>query len=114
VVFVDEAAEEVAALDRRGRRRDDVTARIGWCELERSVRSLRVVVGEVGAEGVLEVAAADDQEPVEALVSDRADEGLRVGVRLRCADRCVDDVMSSLRKTSSKAALNLLSRSWIR
>jgi hypothetical protein len=37
---------------------------------------------------------------------------LRVGVRLWCPDRCVDHlVIPSLRKTSSKAAQNLLSRS---
>ena len=40
---------------------------------------------------MFEVAAAEDQQPVEALVSDGADEALGVGVCLRRADRCADD-----------------------
>jgi len=40
---------------------------------------------------VFEVAAADDQEPVETFRSDGADEPLRVGVRLRRLHRRVDD-----------------------
>jgi hypothetical protein len=44
----------------------------------------------VAPEYVLEVAAADDQEPVEAFRSDGADESLRVGVPLRRLHRSVD------------------------
>jgi hypothetical protein len=39
---------------------------------------------------VLEVAAAEDQQPVEALTADAADEALSVGVCLGCTDRRVD------------------------
>ena len=51
-----------------------------------------VVVGCVGAEDVFEVMAADDQQPVETLGADRADEALGVGVCLRRADRCLDNL----------------------
>jgi hypothetical protein len=39
-------------------------------------------VRQVGAEDLLEVAAADDQEPVEALAADAADPALHMGVRV--------------------------------
>jgi RimJ/RimL family protein N-acetyltransferase len=50
-----------------------------------------VVMVHVDAEDVLEVAAADDQEPVEALAADAADPALRVGVRVRRPHRRPDD-----------------------
>jgi hypothetical protein len=62
-----------------------------WEQRECSMRALAVVVSRIDAEGPLEVAAAKDQQPVEALGSDGANETLGVGVRLRGADRCVDD-----------------------
>src|SRR5512133_3045643 len=48
----------------------------------------------VAAEYVLEVAAADYQQPVETLGADAADEALRVGVCLGCTDRRVDHLES--------------------
>src|SRR5215510_10517276 len=54
------------------------------------MRALAVVVRGVAAEYGLEVAAADDQEPVEALGAKSADEALGEGVRLWGADRRVD------------------------
>jgi hypothetical protein len=45
---------------------------------------------DVAAQDTFEVAAADDQEPVETLRSDGADEPLRVRVRLRRSDRRAD------------------------
>lgn len=78
------------------------------------MRSLAVVVLAVDAD-LFEVATAEDQQVVETLRSDGADEALGVGVRLRRADRCVDDADGpSPPNMSSKAAVNLLSRSWIR
>jgi hypothetical protein len=59
-------------------------------EAERPVRALEVVVGCVGAEGVFEVAVAEDQEPVEAFGADGADEFFGVGVRLWRPNRRVD------------------------
>jgi hypothetical protein len=46
---------------------------------------------DVNAQDLFEVATAEDQQVVETLLSDGADEALGVGVRLRRADRCVDD-----------------------
>jgi hypothetical protein len=44
------------------------------------MRPVFVVVLDVAAEDVFELAAADDQSPVEALAADAADEALGVGV----------------------------------
>ena len=56
------------------------------------MRPVRVVVSEEDAEHVLEVAAVQDQEPVEALSAGSADEALGDRVRLRCAHRGLDDL----------------------
>jgi hypothetical protein len=77
---------------------------------ERAVRPVLVVVGGVEAEHLLEVAAADDQDPVEALAAEGADPTLGERIRIWSSDRRAI-LMPSLRKTSSKAPLNLLSRS---
>ena len=53
---------------------------------------MRVVVSDVDAEHVREVSAVEDQEPVEALAANGADEALGDGVRLRRAHRCLDDL----------------------
>jgi hypothetical protein len=47
-------------------------------------------MGGVDAEYGLEVAAADDQQPVETFGADGANEALGVGVRLRRTDRRAD------------------------
>ena len=65
-------------------------AACGWEKRECSVRPLGVVVSHVAAEHVLEVAAAEDQQQVEALGADGAHEPLRVGVRLWRSDRRLD------------------------
>jgi hypothetical protein len=80
VVLVDEAAEAVMAVDLAD----------GWCrrwlrglrgpEVERAMRSLRVVVLDVDAQHALEVAAVEDQQPVEAFGADGSDETLGDGV----------------------------------
>jgi hypothetical protein len=72
-VFVDQAAESVPSLD-------SVLARwcyeperwllgSGWPESEAAVRPVGVVVLDIDAEDVLEMPAAADQDPVEALAS---------------------------------------------
>ena len=61
-------------------------------EVERAVRSVCVVVVDVDAEHVLEVAAVEDQKPIEAFSTDGADEALGDRVRLRGAHRRLDDV----------------------
>jgi hypothetical protein len=46
------------------------------------MRTMGVVVGSIDPEDLLEMAAPDDQQPVQALSADRANPPLRVGVRL--------------------------------
>ena len=58
---------------------------------ERAVRPVPVVVVGVDAEHVVEVAAVEDQQPVEALAADAADPALGVGVRVRRPHRRADD-----------------------
>ena len=52
--------------------------------------ALAVVVRGVDAQHRLEVAASEDEQPVETLGADGADEALSIGIRLRCADRRLD------------------------
>ena len=52
--------------------------------------ALAVVVRGVDAQHRLEVAATEDEQPVETLGADGADEALSIGIRLRCADRHLD------------------------
>src|SRR6266536_3879005 len=54
------------------------------------MRALAVVVLDIDAQDSFELAATDDQEVVEALRADGADETLGVGVRLRRSDRRLD------------------------
>ena len=54
------------------------------------MRALAVVALDVDPQNVFEVAPAEDQQPVETLVADGADETLRVGVRLWCLHGRVD------------------------
>jgi hypothetical protein len=58
------------------------------------VRPVGVVVVGVDVEDVLEVSAAADQDPVEALASDGPDAALGIGVGSWCPDGCADDADS--------------------
>jgi hypothetical protein len=96
-VFVNESAEEVASphLQRRNRRcerRIGSAAAIRGSQIERSVRTSLVEVADVDAEHVLELAAPEDQESVEALSAHAADPPLGVGVRVGRLDRRPDDL----------------------
>jgi hypothetical protein len=93
VVLVHEAAEPVAAVD-MAVPREHRRVRLRRMERESAVGALVVVVLDVGAQDVFEVAAANDQEPVRAFVADGADESFRVGVRLRRLHWRVDDPVS--------------------
>src|SRR5712691_1684756 len=93
-VFVDEAAEEVGARELRKRRRSErnrAPARpLRWAKCKRAVRPMAVVVVGVGAQDMLELPPAEDEQPVEALATDAADPALGVGVRVRRLDGCAD------------------------
>ena len=65
--------------------------RVEQLKRESAVRAFAVVVLDVDAQDVFEVAAADDQEPVETFGSDGSDKPLGVRVRLRRSHRRVDD-----------------------
>ena len=75
--MVDQAAETIATLDRPS---GDPCWRVGKFQPESVVGTLLVVVHEVGGRDACEVVFAADQDPVEAFVTDRADEPLRVRV----------------------------------
>jgi hypothetical protein len=80
VVLVDEAAEAIASLYGAGCWRTTAIDRFGWHEREGSVRALAVVMLGVAAQHTLKVTATEDQQPVEALGANGADEALSVGV----------------------------------
>jgi hypothetical protein len=71
-VFVDEPAEQVATLDCVGECLLGCVVAVGWVEREGSVRARGVVVDRESAEYMLEVAATDDQHPIETLGADGA------------------------------------------
>src|SRR5262249_10837107 len=66
-----------------------------WPLSECPVRPVLVVVPGVGREDVLEVAAADDQDPVETLAPDAADPAFGVCPRLRCSHGRLDHADAS-------------------
>src|SRR5215213_8440309 len=76
--------------------------------------SLLVVMVDVDAEDVLELAAAEDQQPVEAFAAYGADPALHVRVRVRRLDGRTDDLAPSLARRASNARGNFASRSWIK
>src|SRR5205807_7709084 len=90
------------------------TARVGRLEVERAVGSLLVVVPDVDAEDMLELALAEDQEPVEAFAADAADPAFHVGVGVWRPDGRADDLDVLTRQEGVEARGNFASRSWIR
>jgi hypothetical protein len=93
---VDQAAEPIPPLNCWCRRRGDETQRgppaARSREAKRALGSVTVVVVDVDAQDALEMPATEDQEPVEALSSHRADEALGDRVRLGSPDRRADDL----------------------
>jgi hypothetical protein len=69
VVFMDQSAESVAALDLSVGRWRVRVCRVGCEQRESAVWALAVVMGGVDAEHCFEVAAAEDQEPVGCIYS---------------------------------------------
>jgi hypothetical protein len=93
---VDESAEAVAAPNRvwsrLARELEGWSLRVGWCEVERPVWPVAVVVVGEDPEHLLEVSSAEDQTPVEALGAGGANEALGDGVRLRRSHRRANDL----------------------
>src|SRR5512132_2224154 len=90
VVFVDQATQSITTLDVASGRLPGNVGRFGREQRESAVRALVVVMREIDAQHSLEVASAEDQQPVETLAADGANEALRERVCLWCADRRVD------------------------
>src|SRR5204863_8494721 len=106
---------------RGGERRSDLAGEVERPLVRRWARpararggALAVVVVHVLPQDALELAPAEDKPPVQAVITHRADEALGVGVGVRSLHRRPDNLDPSVRKTSSKAALNFASRSWSR
>jgi hypothetical protein len=89
---MDQAAEAVAAtdLDRR-----PLLGQQRFCQrrtlLERAVRAVFVVMADVGAHDLLQLASADDQDSIETFAPQAAHPALGVRLRLGCSHRCPDD-----------------------
>src|SRR4051812_29132180 len=83
-------------------------ARLGRAQVEGRVRPLSVVVMDIDAKDVFELATPDDQQPVEALAADGADPALHVRVRIRRLHRRPDDRESqppSMRRSAASSEL---------
>ena len=92
---MNEATETIPSADaeRMGRSNWAETGpRLRRDEPETAMRTMAVVMIDVDPEDALELAAAGDQEPVQALAPHRADKALGVGVRLGRLDRRSDDL----------------------
>jgi hypothetical protein len=85
LVLVDESTEPVASEDRPDSRRG-LTAANRRAQLERAVRPRRGVVRGVLVPDPLEVALAEDQEPVQAFAPNRPDPALGTGPGAGCSD----------------------------
>ena len=102
-----EAAESVSSLEFGQRECQGWRlGRDGWAAAERSLWALGVVVVHVHAQDAVEVARADDQQPVQALGACGPDEAL--GVRVGLCDRngVWITLTPSVRKTSSNPPVN--------
>jgi len=112
-VLVHESAEEVVPVDlgRRilatGGRFDSGIRRL---QPECPVGTMGVVVLHVGPEYLLQVPAADDQQPVQALGTDRGDPAFGVALALGACTGVISTSVPSDRNTSSKARVNFASR----
>ena len=110
-VLVDEAAEQVAASGLRVRwysQRFRVCAcLLRWAKCKRAVRPMTVVMTGVDAKHVLELAAAEDEQPVKAFPTDAAHPALGVGVRVRRLDGCADHRYSFASEDAIEAAAEL-------
>ena len=71
------------------------------------MRAMLVVVPGVGAENVLEMSYAHDEEVVQALGSDRSHEPLGIGIRVWCSERSRED-LGTLRSKDLVEATHVL------
>ena len=94
-VFVDQSAESVASLElvwRVGSGETEARPWYRWCQPESAMWPMGVVVVDVDAQDALELPAAGDQEPVEAVAADGADPAFGERVRFRRSKWGADDL----------------------
>jgi hypothetical protein len=94
-VLVNEPTESIRAENperSRGSGEAESRSRLWRQESQATMRTMAVVMIDVGVQDALELATIDDQDPVEALAPHGADEALGKRVRLRSLDRCSDDL----------------------
>ena len=110
---MEEAAELVAASYLAGGRSGDCAGRIRRPQAACAVRALGVVVLDVDAEHSFNVVAVEDQEPVEAIGADGANEAFRDGARLWRSNRSAQypGLFTAEDQDFVEAAVYLLSRS---
>jgi hypothetical protein len=114
---MNEPAEPVASANRglvSRAERNQLRRGLGRSQPERSVRALAIVVIDVFAQDALELAAADDEQPVEALLAQGADEALSVRVGVRGPERSPDDLNALRPEDFVKRCAELRVGSWIR
>jgi hypothetical protein len=110
-VLVNEAAEHVVATDFVSRESGaDPVAGDRYLKLDSSMRALPVVVAGILAKDSLEVAVANDEQPIEAFGANRSYPAFRVGVRPWRSDRCLDHADSLGAEHLLEGAVNLVSR----
>lgn len=85
-----------------------------WHEVKAAMRSAPVVVRDVLGKDSLKVMPRDDEQVIEAVLSDGAHPSLGEGVRVRGADGVRTLLASIEAKIWSKLAVNLVSRSRMR
>ena len=91
---MNQASESIPSADSTGvlwSRKSQGRSGLRREQAKASMRSMAVVMLDIGAERALELTATKDQHPVEALTPNRADEALGEGVCLRSLHRCSDD-----------------------
>src|SRR5882762_1412047 len=60
---------------------------VGWVLVEREMSAMMMIVREVAGQGAAQVSFAQDEDMIETLAADRANEPLRVGVLPRAGGR---------------------------
>ena len=91
-VFVNHAAETIAALDHAPRYERRAAGSIRWRQAQCPVRSVPVVVRHELGEDPLQVRLVEDQEPIEAFPANRSHEPLGHRIRLRGPKRRPDNL----------------------
>jgi hypothetical protein len=92
---VNEPTESIPAADPErlgGSGEPESRARLWRHKSQATMRTMAVVMIDVGVQDALELVTAGDQDPVEALAPNGADEALGKRVGLRSLDRCSDDL----------------------